>query len=291
MSLSLSGRHAGLVLTVVGMVAGVFALAPIPQGSAAHLMVDGRPFFGIPNGFDVLSNIPFAAVGLLGLATTFATHASRSSPFSDRWERWPYAVLFANVALVAVGSSYYHLAPDNARLVWDRLPMSIAFVALLAALLAERVSVPLSRRLFVPLLVAGAASVPYWYWTEIRNAGDLRPYILVQFGSLVVIVLLLVLYPARHRGTRYLVAGLGAYAIAKGFELSDGPIFAFGGIASGHTLKHLAAAAGVACLVVMLRVRTRPVGVRPAVQPGSAASRRRGTEPPERSRPLSSSPV
>ena len=102
-----------------------------------------------------------------------------------------------------------------------------------------------------------AASVGYWYWTELRNAGDLRPYLLVQFGSLLVVVLLLALYPARHPGTRYLVAGLAAYAAAKGLEIADRPIFALGHAVSGHTLKHLAAAAGVACLVAMLRARGR----------------------------------
>ncbi len=272
MSLSVVGRHAGLVLTVTLMVIGLFALPPIPQGSAAHVMVDQRSLSGIPNGLDVLSNIPFAAIGLLGLVATFGRRASRGSPFSDSWERWPYAALFASVGLVTLGSSYYHLAPDNARLVWDRLPVSIAFIALLTALIAERIGVSAGRRLFVPLLVAGAASVPYWYWTEIQNAGDLRPYLLVQFGSLVVVVLLLVLYPARYQGTAYLVAGLAAYAAAKGLEVADRGIFEFSGIVSGHTLKHLVAAGGVACLVRMLGVRARLSGAEsPRTAPGSAA--------------------
>lgn len=255
MSLRVLARHAGLLLAVAGMAAGTFALSPMPQGAAAHLMVDSRSFLGIPNSFDVLSNLPFAAVGLLGLAATFGRGGA--SPFLDRWERWPYAVLFIGVALVAAGSSYYHLAPDNSRLVWDRLPMSVAFTALLTAVLAERVGVGLGRRLLAPLLIAGIASVLYWYWTEMQGAGDLRPYVLVQFGSLSVIVLVLVLYPPRYQGTEYLIAGLTAYAAAKGFEVADRGIFELGGVMSGHTLKHLTAAAGVACLVSMLRMRAR----------------------------------
>lgn len=248
-------NHSILVIAVLATVIVVFAQPAIPQPAAYHMMADDRSCIGLPNCLNVLSNLPFAIVGLLGLAATFGLFPSRSSPFSDPWERWPYAALFAGVALTTLGSGYYHLAPDNARLVWDRLPMAIGFMGILTALVGERVSLSLSRRLFIPLLALGATSVAYWYWTELRNMGDLRLYLLVQFGSLLLVVLLLVLYPARYAGTSYLVVGLAAYAIAKYFEVEDRNIFARGQIISGHTLKHLTAAAGVACLVAMLRSR------------------------------------
>lgn len=254
---SASVRLCILMLTVLGTVVAVFAWPPIPQPAAYHLLADQRACLGIPNCLNVLSNLPFAMVGLLGLAATFGRDRSRTPPFSDPWERWPYAALFAGIGLTTLGSSYYHLAPDNARLVWDRLPMSVGFMGLLTAVLAERVGLRVSRWLFGPLLMVGAASVAYWYWSELQNAGDLRLYILVQFGSLLLVVLLLALYPARYPGTGYLVAGLAAYAAAKGFELADRDIFALGQIVSGHTLKHVVAAGAVACLVAMLRVRTR----------------------------------
>jgi hypothetical protein len=242
---------------IIGAALIVAMLPPIPQPLAYHLFADRRSCLGIANCLNVLSNLPFSIVGLLGLAVTFSSKADRTGPFADPWERWPYAVLFAGVVLTTAGSIYYHLAPDNARLAWDRLPMSVAFTGLLTALLAERVSVSIGRWLLGPLLLLGPASVAYWYWSELQNAGDLRFYLLVQFGSLLTVVLLVAFYPARYRGTAYLIGGLAAYMAAIAFELADQEIFAFGQMVSGHTLKHLAAAGGVACLVAMLRVRIR----------------------------------
>jgi hypothetical protein len=250
-------RDAIVVLAVCGAVAAVIAVPPIPQSLAYHDLADQRSWLGVPNFLNVVSNLPFAIVGVLGVGVALRSPVTRPGSFLDPWERWPYAVLFSGVALTALGSGYYHLAPDNARLVWDRLPMTLGFMGLLTAVVAERVSLSAARRLFAPLLVLGAVSVIYWYWSELRGAGDLRLYGLVQFGSLFVIALLMVLYPARHTGGGYFVAALVAYAAAKGLELADDQIFALGRVVSGHTLKHLAAAAAVACLVGMLRARAR----------------------------------
>ena len=249
-------RHAVLLLATLAVAVALFLQPAIPQPLVYHQMADQRSWLGIPNAWNVLSNLPFAIVGTLGLAAVLHPRLT----FHDRWERWPYVTLFEGVALTALGSGYYHLAPDNARLVWDRLPMTIGFMGLLTAVLAERVSVPVARRLFVPLLAIGAASVLYWYWSELRGAGDLRLYLLVQFGSLALVTLLLAVYPPRYPGTAYVVAGLLAYAAAKGLETVDAAILALGGIVSGHSLKHLVAAGGVACIVAMLRARrTRDV--------------------------------
>lgn len=218
-------------------------------------MADQRPLFGIPNCFNVVSNLPFVFVGLLGLHTVFRGEAGGAKLFRDPWERWPYAVLFAGIALTTLGSAYYHLSPDNATLVWDRLPMTFGFMGLLTALLGERVGLRVGRLLLVPLLLLGVSSVAYWYWSEVHGKGDLRLYFLVQYGSLLIVLLLLLLYPARYPGTGYLVVGLCAYGAAKWLEAADQRIFALREVVSGHTLKHLAAAAAVACLVWALRVR------------------------------------
>jgi hypothetical protein len=243
------------VLSVCGVVAAILVVPPIPQPLAYHDLADERSWLGVPNFLNVVSNLAFAIVGAMGVGVALGSPVTRHGPFSNPWERWPYVALFSGVALTALGSGYYHLAPDNARLVWDRLPMTLGFMGLLTAVVAERVSLSAARRLFAPLLVLGAVSVVYWYWSELRGAGDLRLYGLVQFGSLFVIALLMVLYPAPYTGGGYFIAAFAAYAAAKGLELADDRIFALGRIVSGHTLKHLFAAGAVACLVGMLRAR------------------------------------
>jgi hypothetical protein len=203
-------RHSILLLAALAAIVAVYARPAVPQDLAYHHFADQRSFIGIPNCLNVLSNVPFAIAGLIGLIATMRAR-DRCNP----WTRWPYVALFVGVALTTFGSGYYHLQPDNARLVWDRLPMTVGFMGLLTALLAERISVTVGRWLFGPLLLLGAVSVLYWYWSELRHAGDLRLYILVQFGSLLLIVLILLLYPARAAGTGYVVAALVAYAAAK----------------------------------------------------------------------------
>jgi hypothetical protein len=233
---------------VLATVAAVFSLPPIPQDPGYHRMADTRVVLGVPNGLNVLSNAGFALVGAWGLAVVLRGAVPR---LRDPWERRPYAVLFAGTLLTAAGSAYYHLAPTDARLVWDRLPMTVAFMGLVAAVVAERVNVRASRALLAPLVLAGASSVGYWYLGELRGSGDLRPYVLVQFGSLAVVAAIAAAYPGRPSG-RYLVAGLAAYLVAKGFESADRAVLEATGIVSGHTLKHVAAAMAPACLALML---------------------------------------
>jgi hypothetical protein len=246
-------RHAVLGAAAIAVIGVAIWWPPVPQPPEYLVFADHRPALGVPNALDVLSNLAFAIVGAAGLLTL--SRRRPGQPAYD-WIVWPYGALFVGVAAASAGSTYFHLAPDNARLFWDRLPMTVGFMGLLTALLAERVNRSVARALFLPLLAAGAASVLYWQWTEWNHAGDLRPYLVVQFGSLALVVLRLALYPGRGRDTAYIAAGLAAYVAAKGLELADAPIFAATGhVVSGHTLKHLVAAAGVACLVAMLRAR------------------------------------
>jgi hypothetical protein len=235
---------------VTACAVAVAALAPrLAQDPRYHRFADTRGLLGVPNALDVLSNAGFAIVGLWGLL------AVRSATFVDRRERLPWLVLFAGVALTSAGSAWYHLHPTNASLVWDRLPMTLGFMGLFAALVGERVSVGWGVALLGPLVLLGAASVGYWTLTEARGAGDLRPYLLVQLYPLAAVPLLLSLFPARYtRGAELLVA-LAWYLAAKVVESHDAAIFDALRFVSGHTLKHLFATAGAAWLVRMLVVR------------------------------------
>ena len=228
-----------LSLTLVVIIAAI--LAPrIAQPLAYHNFADRRAWLDIANFGDVVSNAGFAIVGLWGL-TILLRKPSRVQ-FVDSRERWPYPVVFAGMVLTAVGSSYYHLAPDNDRLVWDRLPMTIVFMALVAAMIIERISVPMGLALLPPLLVVGIASVVEWHTSEINGASDLRFYAALQAYAVLLLLAILLLAP-RYTRSSDLAIVVGFYVLAKITEAVDRPIFAFGHIVSGHTIKHLAAAA------------------------------------------------
>lgn len=94
-------------------------LPPIPQPQCYHMFADQRRFLGIPNFNNGASNFPFAAVGFWGLVFLQSSSCSQDGrPFLDRRERWPYLMVFVGLILTAAGCSYYHLQPDNTRLVW-----------------------------------------------------------------------------------------------------------------------------------------------------------------------------
>jgi hypothetical protein len=246
-------RSYSLALLAVGVVFAVTLLPPLPlPGSAVLTLADRRAFFGIPNFLDVVSNAPFAVIGAWGLRVI----AARERAFQDAAEKWPYAVMFACVALTAVGSAYYHLAPDYDRLMWDRLPIALGFMALLAAVIGDRIDPKAGLALLAPLLAAGAASVLYWRWSVLQGAENLLPYAVVQYGAIAAIVLIASLYRSRYTRGRDVLIAVGIYALAKLAEVLDAPIFALCGVVAGHTLKHLIAAAAVAWLAWMLQLRS-----------------------------------
>jgi uncharacterized membrane protein YidH (DUF202 family) len=231
----------------------IAALIPrFPQPSTYHNFADHRSWLGIPNFGDVVSNAGFAIVGILGL------YAMLRRPtrirFLDQREKWPYVIVFFGLLLTAAGSAYYHMAPDNARLVWDRLPMTIVFMALVAAMIAERISVRVGLTLLPFLLAVGAASVLQWRWSEVHGRGDLRFYASVQLYAILAVILALFLKPRYTRGSDLAVLA-GFYSVAKLTETFDNQIFSFGHLLSGHTIKHVAAAAGSYWILRMLERR------------------------------------
>lgn len=232
-------------------------LPSIPQPVEYHQFADQRIFFSIPNFLNVTSNLALLFVGVAGLVFLLQSPEKLShTTFIQLSERWPYIFLFLSVTMTCFGSAYYHWVPDNARLLWDRLPIAIGIAALLAAALVERVSLKVGLRLLPWLILLGIGSVLYWYWSEQVGAGNLNFYIVTQFYSLILIVMLGLLLPSRytHGAVMYWVIGL--YGIAKIAESLDREIYALGGVISGHTLKHLFAALAAYWILIMLQKRS-----------------------------------
>lgn len=220
----------------------------IPQNPGYHRFADRRSLLGIPNFWNVTSNVAFLFAGAAGLLAVGRYGWSR--PLAPA-----YFVFFLATILLSLGSAYYHLAPDNRRLTWDRLPMALAFMAFLVIVVGERID-PTFARLALPFLLAtGAGSVAYWHFSELRGRGDLRPYLLVQFLPLALATLITLLFPATFSETCGIWGMLVAYVAAKIAEMLDERIFDVHELVSGHTLKHLTAAAGVLCQVLAIAGR------------------------------------
>lgn len=242
-----------------GMLLAAVIVPPIPQPMEYHQFADQRTYFGIPNFFNVASNVIFLFVGIAGLVFLLRLRGSMASEaFTDLSERWPYLVLFLSVAIACIGSIYYHLAPDNDRLVWDRLPIAMGIMALLAATLSERVSPGMGVRLLPVLIAIGAGSVMHWDWSEQRGAGNLNFYIVVQFYSLLVIILLGIFFSSRYTRGADIFMALALYGCAKLAEAGDREIYNLGQVLSGHTIKHLLAALAIYWILRMLTKR-RPL--------------------------------
>jgi Ceramidase len=216
--------------------AGLLLLPPIPQDQSYHQFADQRAIFGVPNFWNVVSNLPFLAVGAAGL------WRFRSDPAT--------IVLFLGIFLTGIGSSYYHWNPNDRTLFWDRLPITLAFAAILAVVVADRVNARAEAILLWPALAIGLFSLLLWLWTD-----DLRLYFWVQFFPGLALLLLFLMCPPKYTGTYYWIIAAGLYALAKVFEFSDHAIFSAGYLLSGHTLKHLSAAA--ACFAILRYFETR----------------------------------
>ena len=250
LSMGLPETRIRLLLAV--LVAGVVAVAsvgPIPQDIQYHVFADRRTLGGVGHFWNVVSNLPFLMVGIFGLL--------RLPRLSCPETRSGYGLMCMAVALVGLGSAYYHSAPANSTLLWDRLPMTVAFMAFLSLLLGERV-IRTHQPYRLWLLVAiGMASALYWYWTESLGRGDLRPYVLVQFLPVGMIPLILALYPQRYLDNRLLLAAFGLYFAAKVLEYLDATVMDAIGFMSGHAIKHVVAAIAVLCIIQAVPVRHR----------------------------------
>ena len=221
------------------MIVSLIALLPLPpllQNQDYHQFADQRRLFGIPNFWNVASNLPFIVIGAVGLL---------------RFHRDAITlVLFTGIFLTGFGSSYYHLNPNDNTLFWDRLPMTLCFAAILSAVVEERVDARAGAILLRPLLAIGIFSLLLWRWTD-----DLRLYAWAQFFPFIVLVLILQFFPPKYTGARYWVAAAAFYALAKLLEFLDEQIYSIGEVVSGHTLKHFAAAGASFAILRLMQTR------------------------------------
>ena len=242
------------LFTLLGSIA-LLAYGPIGQPADYHAFADHAGFMGIPHASDVLSNLGFAIIGLWGILKLWPQrHHPDILP-----GRMGYAIFLVGLILTALGSGYYHLAPDNARLLWDRLPIALACAGLLTGAWAET-TLPPSRAVSATSLLAvfSLASVFWWYFTELNGQGDLRPYLLLQILPIVLIPLWQTIHRSATKDRLWFGAAFLLYVFAKLAEVNDHALLAISNrVISGHTLKHLLATAAAAALVHRLIQRTR----------------------------------
>jgi hypothetical protein len=208
----------------------------IPQSQSYHAFADQRTLLGIPNFWNVISNVPFVVIGAIGWLRY------RDDPATF--------VLFTGICLTGFGSAYYHWNPTDDTLFWDRLPMTLGFMAILAGIAAERIDARAGALLLWPLLGFGLFSLLWWRWHD-----DLRLYAWAQFFPILALPVLFWLFPAKYTNAIYWLIAAACYTVAKAFEFSDAAIYSVGEMLSGHTLKHLAAA--VACWAILRYFQTR----------------------------------
>ena len=241
-----------LTLALAGvLMLALYAAGPIAQLADYHNFADRRALYGLANAADVLSNLGFLLVGMAGLALALKARGPDSA-------RPAWMAFFIALILTAFGSSWYHLAPDDLRLVWDRLPIALACASLLAAVLQGSLDESIQAAfVLAALLVFGAVSVGWWALTD-----DLRPYLLLQLAPLMLIPVLQWQAGAPKAERRAFGLAIALYVLAKLFEIGDTAVLDATGIVSGHTAKHLAATLAALVLVRSFAQRGQDSGRR-----------------------------
>lgn len=245
----LSKQRRGYVLIILITLFAFYwfiSRSPIPQDISYHAFSDSREIFGITNFCNVISNFFFLVVGIAGLYKTL--FFEKFCIINDI--KIVYIVLFSFCVLIAFGSAYYHLLPNNSTLLWDRLPMSVVFMTLFIIIISEFISLRVGKLLFIPLICAGITSVMYWYISESLGQGDLRLYALVQFYPLLLIPVILIFFKSRYTQVNFYWVLIIIYGLSKVFEYFDAAIFEYSNFISGHTIKHILAAMAVGLLLI-----------------------------------------
>jgi hypothetical protein len=251
-------KYAPAIVTI-GIVVIMAVYGRIAQPLHYNEFADGSAIFGIHHAADVLSNAGFALVAIWGWLTLWPRRRS------DRLRAgWPgYRLFLIGLLLTAFGSGFYHFAPDNARLIWDRLPIALACAGLLVGVRGDTQPGLKTEFEAIVLGLFAVASVAWWVYTDSSSADDLRPYLLLQILPLVLIPLWQAMYRAPRTDRIAFAAAMGLYVLAKIAEVLDHEIADTFGFVSGHTLKHLIATMATAAVVWGLTRRfSEPVGSR-----------------------------
>jgi hypothetical protein len=244
-------RLIGSIFIVV--IAIFFLVDPVSQSLDYHIFSDAKGLSYLPNTLNVLSNVPFILVGIIGL---IAMYKQGKRPLNILIvNKLSYLFLFLGSVLVGLGSGYYHISPSNEALVWDRIPMTIAFMGLYSIIISEFVSEKVGKLSLIPLVVIGISSVLYWRFTEIGGAGDLRFYAVVQFFPILTIPIMLIFFRPKFDHTIGYWVLISSYVGAKVFETFDYQIHGVLQVISGHSIKHVLPALGLYYLIVIYQKR------------------------------------
>lgn len=235
----LSTKKIGLIITsALPLLLFLGLMHPFDQNADYHAFSDGKTIFGIFNFHNVFSNILFLLIPI------YAIIQNKKSIHSNSWSiSWLFFLL--GVALVAPGSAYYHYNPDNMTLVWDRIPMVIAFMGLTSFAYAETFKVKNETPLLLGFTLTGLYSI--WHWVHFQ---DLRVYYWVQLTPLISLIYIAIFLPNKTFKPKFLMTAALFYILAKICERYDETIYDSINY-SGHSIKHFLAAFSVLSLVIM----------------------------------------
>ncbi len=229
---------------------GLLVYGPISQAQSYHNFADQREALGIPNFLNVITNLPFAIIALMGFKIAKKTNEKRLKYISN--------LIFAGFLLVAIGSGYYHWRPSNDTLIYDRIPIAIIVMSFFAFIIYDCVNPRTGYNALIILNILGITSVVYWAVTQNMGNGDLRWYGMGQFFPIIAIPLMLILYKSSFNYSKDIILIFLFFLLARVCETFDQKIYyMLGETISGHSLKHLFMAVSCYIIVVLIGRRSK----------------------------------
>jgi len=229
-------RECVLALVFFLMLAAALLGPSLAQPVHYHDFADQRSWGWLPHAMDVISNLPFALWGMVGIWALL--RAVREQAVSAAAAAMA-GLFFGGLWVTAAVSAAYHLQPGDAGLAWDRGGMVLAFAGLLGLAAMRAVSTRAGMALATAVLVLGPLSVYAW-----SLSGNVLPWAVLQGGGMALILGFACLRPAQawELPVRWGLV-IAIYALAKLLELGDHAAYEWTGqLVSGHSLKHMVAA-------------------------------------------------